>query len=677
MAEFGPQVLTEEQILKGDIPDFNATPVWVEAWNEMNKKLSTATPEKKAEWLKDPANVEAFQKVSEQVAKHGPAFQTVTGPEVFGESYDPNKMHPDVSYTDRLMTKLSNPRPQDMVNKLEKKYPDLTFVHDNKNVYMKKHGAGEKWYPLDPQQGLLSADMPENLKDIGELAPEIAGQMAGQTLGGTGAMLLAAPFVANPLALSLIGMAGSGLGSMGAEYGLEKLSGTPVDPAKVATSGAVGLLNIPGVTTSINPTIAKQASKYSPLISDTLQNIGASAELKSGTAPEVINVMKPETKLNSAIETNLGINSLRPGNYKKIVGPELMQKYPEPGTQFMDVADEFGKKVTEVVNKRRKELQTSFDKVEAPVLNDPFDTSEILKKLQAQKEEYLFKKGSSPGQYNAEINNLNDAIDYFSNPVSFRNVRDLLATGEESNLAAKISGAITGEGAYESSVKKALNNKTGKYTRDLYSGIRKQMNAMAPGRQEVDNAFEKFVADSKSLGNIIQSGRVSDIDKSVAAGVLTGEGAGSQEARDSIRKLIDSMDVNDSGKRTMYRDLGRYKALGEKAAKDSPDIVQKVLGASAQIGGRGTAVGKTTATLKSIGDAGNFVARNIRTPGGVDYAGLSQLLGLGVNVSGQESIKNLAPTRFNQAISRDPEWVKNVTDAQKKALEMYINQGGN
>ncbi len=149
------------------------------------------------------------------------------------------EMHPAISAADRAIVKNFANSPEAGTAYLQKKYPQLKVGHDGERYIIGGETGDEFNRVLDPNTGMLSSDLPQDLTDIAYDAGAGVAETGAAALGAGAGLLSPVPGGA------LVGGAtAAGLTGAAADYGRQKIGqklGIPqkVDKGQVATSGLI------------------------------------------------------------------------------------------------------------------------------------------------------------------------------------------------------------------------------------------------------------------------------------------------------------------------------------------------------------------------------------------------------------------------------------------------------
>jgi len=157
------------------------------------------------------------------------------------------EMHPDISVVDRAKIKNFGVSPQQSVQFLRQKHPDLDIqIKDGDRIVIRR--PDEKEYRvLDPESWSSMANPLEIARDVGDIAWDV-GQVGAEGAAALGSGTLGAlasggnPFVALPAAMAGGGAAGAGMEYLRQNIGKALDVATDTDNTDILISGGLGAL---------------------------------------------------------------------------------------------------------------------------------------------------------------------------------------------------------------------------------------------------------------------------------------------------------------------------------------------------------------------------------------------------------------------------------------------------
>lgn len=197
------------------------------------------------------------------------------------------EMHPAISAKDRAIVKNFAQNADAGQAYLKQQYPNLKIGHDGERYLISSPGD-EFNRVLDPNTGVLSSDLPQDLTDVAYDVASAVGETGAAALGAGAGLVAAGP--AGALAGGALAAGGAGAGL---EYGRQKIGqslGIPqeVDPMDVAISGGVsgltaGAFGTAPLKAAVNKYAQKQFAKglSKEAVQDLIEKSGQGAIKRS------------------------------------------------------------------------------------------------------------------------------------------------------------------------------------------------------------------------------------------------------------------------------------------------------------------------------------------------------------------------------------------------------------
>lgn len=497
------------------------------------------------------------------------------------------EMHPAISAKDRAIVKNFANNPAAGVAYLQKQYPHLNIGHDNERYIISAPGD-EYNRVLDPDTGVFSRDLPQDLSDI---AYDVGAGVAetGAAIAGTSGGLLAA----GPGGALVGGTLGAGAAGAGTEYARQKIGqklGVPqdVDPVDVAVSGTVSGLTAGAMGT--NP-LKSAINRYTK------------QQLTKGLSKEAIEDLITKSSQGALKRSYLaGTRKVAPWLASKASGVDknLISALPRRMSELDDLEK---KGVKTFLNKSRKNFSSKFNQAKSAAgekiddflsgVQGEVDISKAKQVLQGHIAE--LEKNVASGNA-ADIEKLDAAKNlwntYFARPVKEAGedgteaiVHRELSDQVDAPLANRIKGDLTAYADTHKSVpggiasrhssgtpvdQKILMNKADASRKAIVESLENAVDD--PGYEAAKKQYGYLKDQEKNLGNMFKS------DKRYYSGLKNL----SSPANTVDREALEALD----------------KILGTKSLKDA-EMVQ-LYSTFAKPSSSALSIGGTTSTSRTI-----------------------------------------------------------------------------
>lgn len=359
------------------------------------------------------------------------------------------EMHPELSTIDRLVIKNFASSPEAGVDYLRMKHPDLEVKQIKGQTVVRKKDE-PYWRVLDPDTGILSAGLGENLRDVGDLAYDALSGV------GVGAATTAGATLGNIPGAAMAG----GAASAGAEALRQKIgamAGIPqeINPTDVMVAGGFGAA-LPVAGAGIKGVYGAVTRKIVPEVAERLSGVPKEVYKDYAKSPEVLQAFEADPPKFTDLVLSTRDKLLETVDSKRKAAGDLLEK-------GYDKLREEGKLVD--ISGAKKIYSDMLSKAEDLMSRQP--TEALQKEIDALREvrnKYLSRRVEQVGEDGTRQVVYEELPDLIDPKVAWKTKQHLSAVADAATEAASVGeepvkrGAMNLAGGAASEIDKAVKS---------------------------------------------------------------------------------------------------------------------------------------------------------------------------------------------------------------------------